>query len=69
MGNATVWRAQYSDCTGALESGTAFILAILVLKIQKHSEKEKNNEPEFENIGWIDLRGLAGFCRGDASGQ
>jgi hypothetical protein len=40
MGNATAWRAQYSDCTGALEGGTAFIFTILVLKIQKHSEKE-----------------------------
>ncbi len=62
MGNATIWRAQYSDCTGALESGT-------VLTIQKHSQKEKNNESEFENIGWIDLRGVAGFCLGDASGR
>ena len=40
MGNATVWRAQYHDCTGALESGTAFIFAILVLKIQKHQKSE-----------------------------
>ncbi len=42
MGNAALWRAQDSDGTGALESGTVLVFTILVCKIQKDSEKEKN---------------------------
>jgi hypothetical protein len=69
MGNAALWRAQDSDGTGALESGTVLVFTILVCKIQRDSEKGKNNEQEFKNIGWIGLRGTAGFCSTDASGQ
>ena len=67
MGNAALWRAHDGDGTSALESGTVFVFTILVFTIQRDSEKGKNNELEFENIGWIGLLGTVGFCRADAS--